>query len=104
MDETTVEFISVDVVPKVAEVGFIGEFPVAVIMGPVIPKLFLKDRVGDVKCPAFSFVRCCFEVDDTLCREDLSEPNEHLSFFVMDVNEFVVQDTSDTTSNKVFVD
>ena len=104
MDETTVELVTVDVVPKVAEVSFIGEFPVAVIVGPVIPEVFVKDRVGDVECPAFSFVGCCFEVEDTLCREGLSEPNEHLSFFVMDVNEFVVQDTRDTASNKVFVD
>jgi hypothetical protein len=96
--------VTIDVVPKVAEVSFVGEFPVVVIAGPVIPEVFLKDRVGDVECPAFSFFGWCFEVEDTLCRKDLSKPNEHLSFFVMDVNEFAVQDTSDTASNKVFVD
>ena len=103
MDEATVELIAIDVVPKVAEVGFVGEFPVAVITGPVIPKVFLKDRVGDVECPAFSFVGCCFEVDYTLCRENLSEPIEHLSFFVIDVNEFFVQDTGDGVYNVVLV-
>ena len=79
MDEATVALIAVDVVPKVAEVGCVGEFPVAVITGPVIPKVFLKDRVGDVECPAFSFVGCCIEVEDNLCFEGLSEQNEHLT-------------------------
>ena len=39
-----------------------------------------------------------------MIRGGFSKPNEHLSFFVIDVNEFVVQDTSDTASNKVFID
>ena len=103
MDETTVELIAFDVVPKVAEVGCVGEFPVAVIAGPVIPKVFLKDRVGNVKCPAFSFVGCCLEVKDTLCLEGLSEPNEHLSFVFMNLNVLVSQDTSNNFSYKVFV-
>jgi hypothetical protein len=102
--EAAVELIGVDIVSKVAEVGCVGEFPVAVPTGPVIPKVLVEDGVGDVECPALSFVGCFLEVEDTLCLEGLSEPNEHLSFVFMDVNLLVGQDTSNTASYKLFVD
>ena len=70
----------------------------------MIPKVLCEDGVGDVECPAFSFVGCFLEVVDTLCLEGLSKPNEHLSFVFMDVNVLVSQDTNNIFSYEVFVE
>ena len=104
MDEATMELFVVDVVPKVDEVCCVSEFPVFVPAGPVRPKVLWEDGVGDVECPAFLFVRCFLEVEDTICLEGISKPNEHLSFVFMDVNVLVSQDTSNNFSYEVFVD
>ena len=104
MDEATIELFAIDVVPKVAEVCCVSEFPIFVPASPMIPEILCDDGVCDVECPAFSFVGYCSEVEKTLCLEGLSEPNEHLMFFVMEVDMPVSQDTINDFPNGVFVE
>ena len=63
---------------KEAEVGGVGEIPIFVFARPLVPKIFLENRICGMECPAFTFVGRCSKVDDTLCLEGLSEPNEQL--------------------------
>ena len=104
MDEATIELFAIDVVPKVAEVCCVSEFPIFVPASPMIPEILCEDGVCDVECPAFSFVGYCSEVKKTLCLEGLSEPNEHLSFFVMEVDLPVSQDTINDFPDEIFVE
>ena len=95
---------AVDVVPEVAEVRCVCEFPVFVPASPMILEILCKDGVCDVECPAFLFVGYCSEVEKTLCLEGLSEPNEHLSFFFMEVDMPVSQDTINDFPDEIFVE
>ena len=104
MDEATIELFAIDVVPKVAEVCCVGVFPIVIPASPMIPEILCDDGVCDVECPAFSFVGYCSEVEKTLCLEGLSEPNEHLMFFVMEVDKPVSQDTINDFPDSVFVE